>query len=91
MDEIRTGDVLRLFFGKEHKHYLVVKVGKHTLKLKNEQGDIVPLQHRDGVIEKLGDATLTGFEVVRDPNRHASYKVGSDVRVRTPDGALVQG
>lgn len=91
MDEIRTGDVLRLFFGKEHKHYLVVKVGKNSLKLKNEQGDIVPLQHRDGVIEKLGDAVLTGFEVVRDPNRHASYKVGADVRVRTPDGAMVQG
>lgn len=91
MDEIRTGDVLRLFFGKEHKHYLVVKVGKHSLKLKNEQGDIVPLHHQDGVIEKLGDATLTGFEVLRDPHRHASYKVGSDVRVRTPDGAMVQG
>ena len=91
MDEIRTGDVLRLFFGKEHKHYLVVKVGRHSLKLKNEQGDIVPLHHKDGVIDKIGDATLTGFEVLRDPHRHASYKVGSDVRVRTPDGAMVQG
>ena len=91
MDEIKPKDVLRLFFGKEHKHYLVNKVGKHSLKLKNEYGLVVSLKHTDGKLEQLGDAVITGFQVLRDPNRYSHYNVGAEVSVRTHDGKAFKG
>ena len=91
MDEIRKKDVLRLFFGKEHKHYLVLKVGKQTIKLKTEQGLDLSLPHKEGKLETLGDATITGFEVLRDPNRYNQYVIGAEVAVRTHDGKSFKG
>jgi hypothetical protein len=91
MEEVRQKDVLRLFFGKEHKHYLVSRVGKHNLKLKNEHGVIVSLPHNDGKIERLGDAVITGFEVLRDPNRYSHFSIGNEVSVRTHEGESFKG
>ena len=91
MEEIRQKDVLRLFFGKEHKHYFVSRVGKHNLKLKNEHGITVSLPHKDGKIEQLGDAVITGFEVLRDPNRYSHYTIGNEVSVRTHEGETFRG
>jgi hypothetical protein len=88
MDDIRTGDVLRLFFGKEHKHYLTLRVGQSSLKLKNERGEVVLLKHDAGKLSTLGDAAITGFEVLKDPKRYAHYKVGSDVDVKVADLAF---
>ena len=88
MDDIRTGDVLRLFFGKEHKHYITLRVGQHSIKLKNEFGAIVQLKHDAGKLSTLGDATITGFEVLKDPKRYAHFKAGSDVNVKVADLAF---
>jgi hypothetical protein len=59
MQEVRKKDVLRLFFGSEYKHYLVEKVGKQSLKLKNEEGVQTRLAHDNGKIDMLGDAKIT--------------------------------
>ena len=59
MEEVRKKDVLRLFFGREYKHYLVQKVAKHYLKLKSEEGLILRLFHTDGKLEKINDEKIT--------------------------------
>ena len=91
MDEVRTGDVLRLFFKKSHKHYLVTKVGKKTIKLKNENGVIVVLHHVDGLLNQLGETDITGFEILRDPNRYSQYKLGAEVQVHFLNGETFKG
>jgi len=91
MQEVRKKDVLRLFFGSEYKHYLVEKVGKQSLKLKNEEGVQTRLAHDNGKIDMLGDAKITGVEVLRDPKRYADYLVGSEVAVTTFDGKAFKG
>ena len=91
MEEVRKKDVLRLFFGREHKHYLVQKVAKHYLKLKSEEGLILRLFHSDGKLEKINDAKITGFEILHDPTRYAMYKIGTEVSVRTFDGKSFKG
>ena len=91
MDEIRKRDVLRLFFGKEHKHYIVEKVGQRNIKLKTEEGTSVILPHNQGKLVTLGDATVTGFKILRDPSRYNDYYIGAEVSVRTHDGKTFQG
>ena len=91
MDEIRKKDVLRLFFGKEHKHYLVEKVGQHTIKLKTEEGTLLQLVHKQGKLTTIGDATITGFEILRDPSRYNHYYIGAEVAVQTYDGKSFKG
>jgi hypothetical protein len=87
MTEVRSGDVLRLFFGKEHKNYLVGKVGKDFLKLLFE-GGTETLVHKDGLLVRDG---LTGFEVLRNKQRDAEFSVGSYVQVHLHSGGIIVG
>ncbi len=87
MTEVRSGDVLRLFFEREHKNYLVGKVGKDFLKLLHE-GGAETIVHQDGLLVRDG---LTGFEVVRNKEANAAFAAGAYVQVHLYSGKTIVG
>jgi len=83
--EVRPGDVLRLFFGSTHKHYLVVKVGTDTIDLRHETGSET-LLHENGKLISVGKLPVTGVVVLRDPNLYSDFVVGACVKVWLHEG-----
>ena len=80
MSELRIGDILRLFFGKTHKHYLVTSLGKDTIGLRDE-GGADTLVHEEGRLKTVGKTPITGFYILRDPAVYQDYVIGAFVHV----------
>jgi len=89
-EEVRPGDVLRLFFGETVKHYLVVKVGRDTVDLRHETGTDT-LLHEGGRLVSVGKAAVTGFVVLRDPTLFGEFVPGAFVEVTLHGGQSFKG